>query len=342
MSATLTARLRPSIHPTYARILCAWLRQQGHDTESIFRGTRLSWQQLLEDNRFISLEQMARLVRRGIALTGMPWLGLDVGQATQTSSHGPVGYAAIAAPDVRTMLQVITDYAPLRLQVLDYSYTATADGCELGAREALDLGDAREYVFCANATVLFLLVMATTGESLRGIPVQFPFPEPPWSEHYRTCFGDNVRFDGDSYRVRVPARILALPNMTADPAAHQQSLRDCQRQMKQLQAGGALTQQIRFYLLDHEGQYPTLEAMAEHLGMSRRTLIRHLKQEGASYQELLDDVRKELAVWYLENTALPVEQVAEVLGYQDTSNFSRTFRRWFATTPRAVRNGQGV
>ena len=337
MKPDVTDRLRPSIHPTYARLLCAWLRQRGFDTATILRGTRLSWDALVHDNRFISLEQMNRLVRRGVSLTGMPWLGLEVGKVTQVSAHGPVGYAAVSAPDVRTICQVMTRFAPLRLQLLEYSYEEQGQACEMGARETIDLGDSREYVLCANATVLFLIIQTTTGQRLENAEVHFPYPQPDWVSHYREFFGEGLCFDADSYHVRFPLEVLDWPTLTADASAHQQSLRECERLMTQMQAGGALAQKIRHRLLDCQHQYPTLEAMATELGMSRRTLIRHLRQQGSSYQELLDDVRKEQAVWYLEQTDLSVEQVAERLGYQDTSNFSRTFRRWFSETPRAMR-----
>ena len=48
-------------------------------------------------------------------------------------------------------------------------------------------------------------------------------------------------------------------------------------------------------------------------------------------------MRRELAAWYLLETSLPVERIAEKLGYQDPSNFSRTFQRWFGTTPLRMR-----
>lgn len=71
--------------------------------------------------------------------------------------------------------------------------------------------------------------------------------------------------------------------------------------------------------------------------MSTRTLIRRLREEGSQYQELLDQVRQELACWLLVHTELSIEAVAERLGYSDTSNFSRTFRRWLGMPPNAFR-----
>jgi len=70
-----------------------------------------------------------------------------------------------------------------------------------------------------------------------------------------------------------------------------------------------------------------------HVWGKYRTLLRKLSQEGATYQKLLDDVRKELAEWYLLQTREPIDGIAERLGYADPSNFSRTFRRWFGTPP---------
>jgi len=106
--------------------------------------------------------------------------------------------------------------------------------------------------------------------------------------------------------------------------------------LAQLQKGTVSTR-VQQRLLACDGAYPTLEQMAEHEHVSPRTLIRHLKDEGVSYQQLLDGVREELACWLLVHTSLSVEAVAERLGYEDTSNFSRTFRRWLGTTPRAFR-----
>ena len=79
--------------------------------------------------------------------------------------------------------------------------------------------------------------------------------------------------------------------------------------------------------------------MAGDLGFSARTLIRKLKQEGVSFQQILDEVRMERAAWYLRETPYPIEEIAERLGYADTTNFSRTCRRWFGAKPGEIRRG---
>jgi AraC-like DNA-binding protein len=113
----------------------------------------------------------------------------------------------------------------------------------------------------------------------------------------------------------------------------------CERAEARWQSDGNVAQRVLDRLLDQQGDYPSLSEMAKDLYMSNRTLIRKLKAQGTSYQMLLDDVRQELAVWYLRQTDMPVEAIAERLGYRDTSNFSRTCKRWFGLTPRAIRGG---
>lgn len=76
-----------------------------------------------------------------------------------------------------------------------------------------------------------------------------------------------------------------------------------------------------------------LDALAEQLGYSRRTLIRKLEREGTSYQALLDDARFELACWYLRQTNMSLGQIAEKTGFSVQIKFSRGFARWSSQQP---------
>ncbi|MFT7015797.1 MAG: AraC-like DNA-binding protein [Pseudohongiellaceae bacterium] len=77
--------------------------------------------------------------------------------------------------------------------------------------------------------------------------------------------------------------------------------------------------------------------MAKIMHMSESTLQRHLAKEGTKFQQLLDKVRYRLASEYLLGTSLPVSEIAFLLGFSDTTNFRRSFRRWSNVTPSQVR-----
>lgn len=82
--------------------------------------------------------------------------------------------------------------------------------------------------------------------------------------------------------------------------------------------------------------------MAQALLLSQRTLQRRLQEEGTSYQQLLDDTRRELAEQYLGQVDLTLLEVAYLLGFADPSNFFRAFRRWFGETPGEYRGRRGL
>ena len=137
-------------------------------------------------------------------------------------------------------------------------------------------------------------------------------------------------------------RCSTRPGLTADAQAHAQACQACEQHAAALLAAieASCAERVRELLrgpASQEGRYPTLDEAARHFDITARTLIRRLQREGTRFQALLDESRKQRAWWYLLHTRHPVEEIAARLGYQDTRNFSRSFRRWHGSTPSAVR-----
>ena len=78
--------------------------------------------------------------------------------------------------------------------------------------------------------------------------------------------------------------------------------------------------------------------VAKHLGMSPRSLSRHLAEEGTSFGDVLDELRHRLAVRYLEDKQVALQQIAWLLGYSEAGAFNHAFRRWTGTSPSRARN----
>jgi AraC-like DNA-binding protein len=334
------SHLRPSIHPTYVRLLIAELKRRGFSEADIVGGTAHAPAHLLEEDRFLNFEQFRRLALTGMELTGEPWLGLDVGRSTQISSHGPLGYAMVASADVGQALGVVERYSSLRLQVAEFSVERGNGRVQLSIEDVLGWGELDEYISSHIVGALCLLLETVSGMPLPDTRVAFTFPTPDWANEYATQLrGMMLEFGAPLCLIDMPESFATTPCITADAGAYRQALRLCERAEAQHQSDGDVAQRVLDRLLDREGEYPGLSEMAKAVHMSERTLNRKLKAQGTSYQMLLDDVRQELAVWYLRQTETPVEQIAERLGYRDTSNFSRTCKRWFGVTPREIRGG---
>ncbi len=330
--------LTPSLHPAYARLLCAHLKNKGIDMDVLFRGNSLTWKGLLETQGFINFEQFRLLCRNAMALTQCPWLGLEISTMIQVSAHGPMGYGAVAAQTVRQAFKLVEHTMATRIRFYDFKLEETQGRALFTLRELLDPGELREFIYVMLLGSFQDMLAKTSGTMTTDIGVHFPFAEPPWSHLYGERFpGLAISFHAEQFTIELPAALLDLHCLTADEFAYRNALRECEQLLASQREGGELSEQIKRRLFSADGHYPTLQQMAKQLNLSTRTLIRKLKQEDCSYQLLLDEVRKELACWHLHNSKQSIEQIAESLGFADTSNFSRVFRRWLGCTPSAFR-----
>jgi AraC-like DNA-binding protein len=85
-----------------------------------------------------------------------------------------------------------------------------------------------------------------------------------------------------------------------------------------------------------DGGEASIERIAADMGLSRQTLYRRLKADGATFEKLLDRVRHRLALRYLKQERLSVKAAAYRLGFSDPAAFSRAFKRWTGVSPRAA------
>jgi AraC-like DNA-binding protein len=82
-----------------------------------------------------------------------------------------------------------------------------------------------------------------------------------------------------------------------------------------------------------------MDAIAERMALSRQTLLRRLKDEGATFEKVLDELRHRLALDYLGAKKVSVNEAAYLVGFSDPAAFSRAFKRWTGSNPRAYRAG---
>jgi len=327
------------VPPIYARLLRMLLQHADVDGDRVLAAAGLDWATLVTDDKRLGRETIVRLAQGAMAATRRPWLGLDLGGGAPVSAHGALGYAVVTSRDLREALLTLARYGTTRNDAMAWTCVDTRDGMTLHAAERTDLGAVRGFVTDTVLGAILRMIETAVGQVPAGLRIELPLPVPAWREQYQRFGVVDVAFDCPVFAFHVAQRDLALPCLGADAKAHASACRECEEALAEV-AGAGLAQRVAGLLASiDDGAYPRMADVAARCGISARTLIRRLHADGATFQQLLDAARKQRALWMLVHTAEPVEEIAARLGYADTSNFSRTVRRWFGATPRAVREG---
>ncbi len=166
--------------------------------------------------------------------------------------------------------------------------------------------------------------------------VQFCHRAPADFGWHRRLFGPALSFDQDRNAVRVEPGLLARPLSASDARSRRMlSVLFADRESRLPQAALPRIESVIRALLPFSGC--SIGEVAEAMAMSPRSLQRQLSAAGTTFQKLRDQVRADLALKYIHQSALQLAQISEILGFADPSVFSRSFRRWHGQSARAAR-----
>lgn len=175
------------------------------------------------------------------------------------------------------------------------------------------------------------------GQRIRLEEASFAYPEPAHSAEYDLLFPCPQRFAAPCTSLLFHSRYLGMP-LLQDERTLKQFLQHSPADLLARPDGGdSLTSRIRRLLGRDCAHWPDLEQVATHLHVSPQTLRRHLREEGSSFQELKDHLRRDLAIYHLGRDELSIQAIAEQLGFSEPSAFHRAFKKWTGLTPGAYR-----
>jgi AraC-like DNA-binding protein len=177
----------------------------------------------------------------------------------------------------------------------------------------------------------------------RRIPIlaaEFAYPAPGHSGEYRLMFCDDLRFDRPLTTITFDATYLDLP-IVQDGRTVKEFLRTAPENIvTKYKNVSSVSARIRRRLRELlPGEVPDFETLAAELKMTAATLRRRLHEEGASYQGIKDELRRDLAIRYLSHSDRSVMEIALELGFSERSAFHRAFQKWTGASPGVFRRG---
>lgn len=266
-------------------------------------------------------------------------LPLRVGASMRADDYGPFGFAWKSAPTLRGSFERAERYALVLTSVSIYEVEDCFGGAYLHLHRT---GDRRLGMRLSNEATLASITALSREVSVR------PFrPEAVYLKHeaprdtakHEAYFECPVHFGSDRDALRVSRRTLDSPNNVGDPSIAGFFDTLLEAEVSTLDHAVPLTRRVldRVSTSLSEG-VPALSDVARALGMSGRTLQRRLAAEDSSFQALVDEARRRLALRLLrsgDDTTL--SEVTYMTGFSDQSAFTRAFRRWTGQTPGAFR-----
>lgn len=271
-----------------------------------------------------------------------PLIGLKVGGFFGLAGYGPLVMLLMTCATAYDALQT-----GIRYQRLTYLFGTLRfePGERLSALilEPMKMSD-KAFRFRVDGEVsgtykMLRDMQATMGLNLRPERLDMPYPKPPEAAAYESHFGCPIQWGEHEARFWMRNEHLQIKLPTADPNAHAMYRTMCDQQLKAQEASNeSLADRVLTHLSLFTGHFPSAEDVARSFDMSERSLRRQLSEEGHNFRDLLAEARYAKARYLLKNTKLPIEDIAEQIGYAESAAFIHAFRRWAGVTPREFRD----
>lgn len=315
------------------RRLTEVMQDNGYAPADILAETGLTESDLQDDDQRVSYRQRIQQLENVMGLVNDPGFWLRRKPEVSISDFGLLGYAMMSSATLERAVQIAVKYHKTAGAMFELSFEKGPGEAVLRLDHLMAPEHISRYViedlFTGIAPLIELLLdqpFTPQRVCLNYAPI-LPVPV------YENAFGCEVLFDQPYCEYHLPEALLAEPLAGADSITAESCENACRQLLTQMEIEADLVSRICHMLLSTPGEFPRLDMVAERLSIGTRTLRRRLRSLGTSYQKILDDVKKQLAMEYLQTTTLSVQEISDLLGYSEVTNFRRAFVKWADISP---------
>jgi len=333
MSATFTIQARS------AEKIIKFAEGYGVSADSLYQAVGLNPSLLHDPDSRIPFSQLVDLYEKASQLSRDGYFGLHLGETVNPKAFDLVGYIALNSPTLAEAFSRVARYHSIWTDGASFTFDFVAPVASLTYKyvdQAIETHrHDSEMTFATVATLCRNLV----DQHWTPITVQFQHERPQDTAEHLRMFRCPVEFSQRANKLSFAANSLSLPIAKADPGLFAVLDRHAEELLAKFPPRDSLLDQVR-HIISRElnGGDPSLERIAIQLGLSARTLQRKLHEFGTSHNDLLDQMRHELALRYLQEPGMAICEVAYLLGFSESSSFHRAFKRWTGKTPNELRS----
>ncbi|PWK29354.1 AraC-like DNA-binding protein [Arcicella aurantiaca] len=315
-------------------------QQKGADYDLLCKKTGISPQDLQNPDNRLPIAQAQKLWKEAIEMTGDEFLPLHIGEMINTISVGILAYVMMHSPILGKALEKLCQYQDIVCDASKTSLIIENGLAHLTISEPSDDIFAPHYAYESTISIYHSAINGMLGENVQLKSVHFDYPAytDNLSEYHRIFKGAEIIFNSHFTGLVFSEDYLKRPILNANPNLFSLFEIHANEILNSLKPSESLKEKIKKEILhDLKGEEPTLSNIAKKLGIGVRSIQLKLKEEGVTFQQLLDEIRKNLATKHLKEAQLSTTDIAYLLGYSEPSVFFRSFKKWTGQTPTIYR-----
>lgn len=264
--------------------------------------------------------------------------GLKFGLHYRAGSTGPFGYGLMAAPTLEHFLRFQTEHMQYSAQT-SHAKLETVDNYLVYRWTFAPVIPERNQFVDLGITLVMRHIRGLFGPKTLEIEVELERRPPADPRPFRENIAGHINFECRINSLWVPKALLPLHNANGDPRLFELMDMQCRQLRPDLTEEADFRDEMEHFILSRMSDDEiTVASAASFFGISERTLQRRLAELDTTLNDLRDGLRRRLAEHLMAETALSATEISYRLGYSAPSAFTRSFHRWFGTTPREFRS----
>lgn len=313
-------------------VLIDLARSRRIDTHHLLRGCELFYDDVVTGRALISPQQFLHLIGNARRLMGAPDTSFLFGQRLWPGHYGAGSQLLEQADNLLQALEQISEYRALLSPLLTPVMHLDDHHLHLYWRDSCGAGELSAFLLEASMTAVVALARRQQSERLPW-RFQFAYAEPSYVEQYWVHLGDALAFNRPSTVMSLPRECLLKPWPAAGSTGAVVARQSCSEQLRAWGWEFSFLDCLHEYLSQSIRHPLSLERVASAFKTSPASLKRRLSKHGTSFQEQLDQTRRDLALYLYQIRGYSNDEVASSLGFSDITNFRRSFKRWTGRVP---------
>jgi AraC-like DNA-binding protein len=323
----------------YLNLAMNYALQLGLDPDQIYRKAGFDASILKTPGARIPVDQFSAVWDAFEEVNPDADLGLHLGETTFNFPGHILFLLMLNAPTIKDAMDKFCGYFNLLTDFTSPCFSIHDGFAILSIRfhatEFQPSRHANECILAAYASVLNRI----SENRVRFESIYFVHSRPENISEHNRIFRAPIFFDQPENKLVFKNKYLDLPVLLSNEEVLNNLEFLARKLQERIYTAGPWSEKVTRIIMNIiKGEKPEIETIARKLAVSSRNLQNRLKEEGVTYQKLLDNVRKEQAIYFLENENIPISEIGLLLGYSEQSVFSRAFKRWVGTTPGQYRS----